>query len=157
MANEIETAKIIKNIGSTPDKLIEILIEVQNKSDEHYISEEQINEISNALDIPPSRVYGTASFYAMLSTKKRARYVIQICNNGPCYIENTEKIVKMFEDILHIKIGGVTEDKLFTIEYISCFGACDRAPAVMINDEIYGGLTSEKIEHIIDSLRREAL
>lgn len=150
-----KTIDIIKRIGKTPDKLIEVLLEVQRQSKENCITEKDLKIISKELDVSISKAYGVATFYSMLSTKKRGKYVIQICNSGPCYVKNSKKVAKAFESILGIKIGEITEDGLFSLEYTSCIGACDLAPAVKINEEIYGNLNREKISEIIDSLRKE--
>lgn len=149
------TIKIIEKIGKTPDKLIEILIKVQRQSNENYITEDQLKIISKELCVPLSKVYGVATFYSMLSIKKRGKYVIQICNSGPCYVKNSKEIAKAFEAALGINMGEVTDDGLFSLEFTSCIGACDLAPAVKINEEIYGNLDKEKVYKIIDSLRKE--
>lgn len=146
---------IIKEIGTTPDKLIEVLIEVQNNSNNNYISEEECNVISKEMNIPLSKVYGVASFYSMLSTKKKGKYVIQICNSAPCYLNGGKEITKIFETELGIKIGEVTNDELFSLEFTSCIGACDLAPAAKINEELYGKLNKEKITLILNKLREE--
>lgn len=147
--------KIIERIGNTPDKLIEILTAVQSNSKEHYIKEEQLMLISNCLKIPLSRVYGVATFYSMISTTKKGKYVIQICNSGPCYVKKSRNIIHAFEEALGIKIGETTSDGLFSMEYTSCFGACHIAPAVKINDEIYGNLDRDKVLKILTALRKE--
>ncbi|WP_432408143.1 NAD(P)H-dependent oxidoreductase subunit E [Wukongibacter sp. M2B1] len=150
-----KTIDIIKRIGNTSDKLIEVLLEVQSQSEGNYIREEDLKIISRELGISISKAFGVASFYSMLSTKKRGKYVIQICNSGPCYVKNSKKVAKIFEAILGIKMGEMTEDGLFSLEYTSCIGACDQAPAVKINEEIYGNLDKEKIYKLISSLRKE--
>jgi len=147
--------EIIEKIGKTPDKLIEILIEIQSNSDNHYVKEEELQIVSKCLGIPLSKAYGVATFYSMLSTRKRGKYLIQICNSAPCYLKNSKSVVKAFENILKIGIGEVTDDGMFSLEYTSCIGACDIAPAVKINDEIYGNLDKEKIKKIIIDLRKE--
>lgn len=150
-----KTMEIIKKIGSTPDKLIEVLLEVQNQSNENCITEDDLKIISKELNVSMSKAYGVATFYSMFSTKRRGRYVIQICNSGPCYVKNSKKVAKAFESILGIKMGEMTEDGLFSLEYTSCIGACDLAPAVKINEDVYGNLNREKIHKLIDSLRKE--
>ena len=157
MEEKASITSIIQNIGSTEDKLIEILIAVQAQSKEHYINEEQLNMISRILGIPLSKAYGVASFYSMLSTKKKGKYIIEICNSGPCYVKNSSHILKVLEELLNIKVGEITPDGLFSIEYTSCFGACNIAPAIKINDEIYGNLTSEKVAKIVEALRKEVV
>lgn len=157
MDNKKKTIEIIENIGKTPDKLIEILLAIQSQSKEHYVSEEQLKIISNVLDIPLSKVYGVASFYSLLSTTKKGRYVIQICNSGPCYVNDSKRIINAFEYELGIKIGEMTDDGLFSLEYTSCFGACHIAPAVKINDKIYGNLDRAKVKELIEVLKKEGM
>ncbi len=148
---------IVDEIGNSEDKLIEILISVQKKSEHHYLSEQSLILIAELLNIPFSKVYGIASFYSMLSTKKRGKYVIQICNSTPCYLYKGKEIVNMFEDILGIKMGEVTQDGLISLEYTSCIGACDQAPAIRVNDRVYGNLDRGKIYKVITSIRRGEL
>lgn len=152
-----KTIKIIEAIGKTTDKLIEILMEVQRQSNENCVTEEELKIISKELGVPLSKVYGVATFYSMLSTKKRGEYVIQVCNSGPCYVKNSKLIAKLFENVLGIKMGEITSDGLFSLEYTSCIGACDLAPAVKINEEVYGNLDREKIYKLIDTLRKEEM
>lgn len=152
-----KTIKIIEAIGKTTDKLIEILMEVQRQSNENCVTEEELKIISKELGVPLSKVYGVATFYSMLSTKKRGKYVIQVCNSGPCYVKNSKLIAKLFENVLGIKMGEITSDGLFSLEYTSCIGACDLAPAVKINEEVYGNLDREKIYKLIDTLRKEEI
>lgn len=147
-------SSIIEEIGKTDDKLIEVLIEVQKKSEKNYLSEEVLKIVSKDMNISLSRVYGTASFYSMLSTEERGKYVIQICNSAPCYLKDGKNIVKIFQDILGIKMGEITDDGLFSLEFTSCIGACDIAPAVKINDKLYGNLDRGKIFNILSSIRR---
>ncbi|MBM7615888.1 NADH-quinone oxidoreductase subunit NuoE family protein [Alkaliphilus hydrothermalis] len=149
--------EIIEKIGATPDKLIEILLAVQSLSHEHYVSEEQLKLIAQKLNIPLSKAYGVASFYSMLSTKKKGRYVIQICNSGPCYVSKANGIVKALENRLGIHIGEITNDQMFSMEYTSCFGACHLAPAIKINEEVYGNLNPQKVNQIIDKLIKEVV
>lgn len=151
---ETKTMDIINRVGKTPDKLLEILIETQRNSEGNYITENELRIISKALGVPLSKVYGVATFYSMLSTKKRGKYIIQVCKSGPCYVNGTSTVVDVFENVLGIKMGEVTNDGLFSLEYTSCLGACDIAPAVKINEQLYGNLTVGKIIEIVDVLKR---
>lgn len=150
-----KVAKSVERIGNTPDKLIEILLDVQSQSDEHYVSEEQLRVASDLLGVSLGKAYGTASFYSIISTSKRGRYVIQVCNSILCHMGSSEDIVKAFEDALGIKMGGVTQDGLFSLEYTDCLGDCSEAPAVKINDKVYGNLDRCKVLSIIETLRKE--
>lgn len=143
----------IQEVGGTEDKLIEVLLKVQDNSKDNYITEGQLEEISQELGIPLSRVYGVASFYSLLSTQQRGENVIEICNSGPCYVRGSKNVVEMFESALGIKMGEVTDDGKFSLEFTSCIGACDVAPAVKINEEVYGNLDKQKIDEIINGIR----
>ncbi len=147
--------EIVDKLGRKEDKLIEILIELQNQSVYNYLSKDVIKEVAKLLDISETKVYGIANFYSMLSTQKRGKHVIQICNSAPCYIKEGQHLVTIFEDILGVQIGEVTEDKMFSLEYTSCIGACDQAPAARIDEMIYGELDRSKVFNILATLRRE--
>ena len=149
-----EVVKVINIIGHDEDKLIEILIELQSISEFNYLSKEVIESVAEQLDASVSKVYGIANFYSMLATEKRGRNVIQICNSAPCYIKDSNNIAKVFEDILGIKMGEVTVDDMFSLEFVSCIGACDVAPAVRINDKVFGDLNRGKIFNILASIKR---
>lgn len=143
----------INKVGDTQDKLLEVLIEVQAQAPGNYISETSLRDIAQGLNIPLSKAYSVAGFYSMLSTKERGKYLIQICNSGPCYINRGKAIAHAFEQVLGIRMGETTTDKLFTLEYTSCFGACDVAPAIKINDKVYGNLTVNRAIQIINDLK----
>ncbi|KAB3530756.1 NAD(P)H-dependent oxidoreductase subunit E [Alkaliphilus serpentinus] len=148
--------EIIDNVGNTPDKLLEVLIAVQESSEENYISEEQLVSVSKGLGVTLSKAYGVATFYSMLSLKQRGKYVIQLCNSAPCYVNKAFEIIRAFEENLGIKVGEVTDDGLFSLEFVSCIGACHMAPAVKINDEVFGNLDRFKVKSILEEIiRRE--
>jgi len=152
MITKVET--IVEKIGRSDDKLLEILIAVQDTSEFNYLSQASLRAVSQALDISLTRVYGTAEFYSMLSTKKRGKHVIQVCNSAPCHLQNGKEVIRIFQEILGIHMGEITEDGLFSLETVSCIGACDQAPAVRIDKEVYGNLTRSKIFNILADLKR---
>lgn len=135
--------------GNSPDKLLPILIEMQQASEDKYLSPEIIDIISKKLNLPRSVVYGTATFYSMLRLYPQPKYLIEICHSAPCHVTGAKEIIKAFEEILGIKVGENTKDNLFGLRYVSCFGACDISPAVRINGKVYGNLTPEKVLKLI--------
>jgi len=146
------TERVMDRIGYSEDKLLEILIALQKSSQENYLSEDMIRQVAGKLDISMTKVYGIAKFYSMLATEPRGKYVIQVCNSAPCHIAGEKDVTKILEDILGINMGQVTEDGLFSLEYTSCIGACDQAPAIRVNDRIYGDLDRGKIFKLIAEL-----
>ena len=117
-----------------------------------YLSEEDALFLAKELNLPPVEVYSVASFYSMFTLKERGRYIIRVCVSLPCYLKGSREILQALTEELNISVGQTTADKRFTIEVVSCLGACDKAPAMMINEEIYGNLTPAKVKEIIRQL-----
>jgi NADH-quinone oxidoreductase subunit E len=145
--------KIFKKYSPEKENLIYILHDIQDADSQNYISEEAIQTVSEFLDVPVSHIYGVLTFYSMYSTKPRGKYVIRLCESPPCFLKGSEKILKKLREILNIKIGETTKDGLFTLELCACLGICGNAPAMMINEDVYGDLNDEKIVKIIADLR----
>jgi NADH-quinone oxidoreductase subunit E len=135
--------------GRGRDVLLRMIKEEQAKSG--YISEDAIGNIAESLGLTVSDVYGVTTFYSFLSTKPLGRYVIRICKSVPCCLKDAETMIDWIGEELGIAPGETTQDGRFTFELTNCIGACDQAPAMLINDEVYGHLTREKISEILKS------
>jgi NADH-quinone oxidoreductase subunit E len=146
---------IFQKYENKPENILLILHDIQDENPNKYLTEEDLKEVSERLSLPYSFVYGVASFYSMFSLKPRGKYIIRVCESPPCHLMGSENILNELKKILEIDIGETTRDNLFTLEISSCLGVCGVAPAIMINEEVYGNLTKEKIKEIIDNLRRE--
>ena len=144
-----------KGIEATPiqgegqENLLVLLEDVQRKFG--YLSGECLTEVAESLGLSVSDVYGVATFYSFLSTKPRGRNVIRICKSLPCFMENNHPIIETVEREIGIKPGETTTDGKFSFELTNCIGACDKAPAMMLNDDVYGDLTPDKISRILKS------
>ena len=147
--------EIINKYGNKRENLLQILHDIQNQSPQNYISEENIKTLSEKMKIPVSDIRGTASFYTMYSFDPRGKYVIRVCESPPCHILGAQTIFKAIETKLGIKEGETTKDGFFTLEGTSCLGVCSVAPAMMINDEVYGNLDEEKIGKILEQIREK--
>lgn len=134
----------------TEENLLSLLKEAQYKYG--YLTEEIVIELAKSLDIPVGEVYGVGSFYSFLSTKPLGKNVIRICKSMPCYLKNYQTILETVEGELGIKPGGTTKDGKFSLQLANCIGACDQAPAMMINDKLYVNLTSRRIIEILKRL-----
>ena len=117
-----------------------------------YVTEEAIADIARSLDVSVSDVYGVTTFYSFLSKKPLGKYVIRICQSLPCYLKDSPMIIKCIMDELGIKPGETTPDGKFSLQLTNCIGACDKAPAMLINDEVYGDLTQERISQILKEI-----
>ena len=143
---------ICKKYPPTKDNLIYILHEIQDSHPQHYISEEAVQVASEYLGVPVNHIFGVLTFYSMYSTKPRGNYIIRLCESPPCYIKSSDNILRHLKNLLNIGVGETTKDGLFTLELCACLGICGDAPVMMINDDVYGDLTDEKVASIIDKL-----
>jgi len=113
------------------------------------VTEEAIAEAAKSLNVSISEVYGVATFYSFLSKKSLGRNVIRVCQSLPCYLKNSQMIIKSLADEIGIKPGETTPDGRFSFELANCIGACDKAPAMLINHDVHGNLTPAKIARIL--------
>ncbi len=117
-----------------------------------YIPLEAAEMLSELMDEPASKINEVLTFYTMLSTNERGKYIIRVCKSLPCHVTNGEKVINQLKIRLNIDFGETTEDGLFTLEQSSCLGLCGVSPVMLINDEAYGNLTPEKVDKIIDKI-----
>ena len=135
--------------GRKRDSLLPIL---QGIVLEHnYLTDEVMVEVAKELDISAAEVYGTASFYTFLDTSVRGKYVIRVCKTITCSMKGKSDIIQTIENMLKIKVGETSSDKLFSLIETNCIGWCHKAPAILINDIPYTELTPEKVVEIIKS------
>ena len=135
--------------GRECESLLGMIKEEQGKSG--YVSEEAIAEMAKSLALCVGDVYGVTTFYSFLSTKPLGKHVIRICKSVPCYLQNAEMIIKCIQEELDIVPGEMSADGRFSFELTNCIGACDQAPAMLVDDEVYGHLTPETISEILKS------
>ena len=149
------TKETVKKYGNKRENLLQILHDIQNQNPDNYICKEDIYELSKEMKIPVSEIKGTASFYTMFSFTPRGKYIIRVCESPPCHLLGAQTIFEAIESKLGVKAGETTNDGLFTLEATSCLGVCGVAPALMINDEVYGNLNEEKIYKILDQIQEK--
>ena len=131
------------------DQLLGIIKEEQAKNGS--VSDGAMADIAQALHLPIGDVYGVTTFYSFLSTRPLGRHVIHICKSVPCFLKNGAMMAEAIEKELGISPGETTSDGRFSFELTNCIGACDQAPAMLVDDEVYGDLTPEKIGEILKS------
>ena len=148
----VEVNKITKYYGNKPENLIQVLRDIHQK--QTYITTEQLQEIAQNLKLPLSKLYSTITFYTLFSPKPRGNYIIRVCTSTPCHMKGSQDLLDYLKQKLKIKDGETTTDNLFTLETTSCLGLCSFAPAMMINNKIYGDLTKEKVDQIINDYQK---
>jgi len=134
--------------GHGAEMLPELKSEVAHKS---YLSRDTMAAVAGQAGLPLNSVYGVASFYMYLPVSPVGRNVIRVCNCLPCEMKDCTAVVEGIRREIAIGPGQTTPDGKFTLELVSCIGACDQAPAMMINDKLYGDLTADKIAGILKS------
>ncbi len=143
--------KVVEKFRTMKTPLLSILKELQK--DQGYLTEEVLKEVAKELGLSPARVYGVATFYSLFSVTPKGKYIIRVCESAPCYINGTMNILEMLQDELKVDVGETTLDGLFTLELTSCLGVCGVAPAIMVNEEVYGNLDREKLSHLLSRCR----
>lgn len=152
-----EVRSLVKNLaqkhGTMRESLLPILQGVVKN--QHYLSEYAMKEIAKELELSTAEVYGTASFYSFLDIEERGQYVIRVCKTITCSMKGKNQILLALQDSLKIKLGETTPDKQFSLLETNCLGWCHKAPAMLINDDIYTELNPEMVRQIIESYRKK--
>jgi NADH:ubiquinone oxidoreductase subunit E len=144
--------ELAKKHGNNRESLLPILQGIIARN--RYISEHAMIEIAKELDISTSDVYGTATFYTFLDTKPRGKYLIRVCKTITCSMKGKNQILLALEDSLKIKLNETTPDKKFTLLETNCLGWCHKAPAMLINDDVFTELTPEMVRQIIEDYKK---
>lgn len=152
-----ETRNKIKDIASRYPSVGSAILPAlhQAQKESGHLSEETIEEVALALGISPDYVYSTASFYTMFNLKPIGKYHIQVCRNLSCSLLGARRLVDHIGTRLGIKAGDTTKDGNFTLSQVECLGACGGAPVMMVNDKYYENLTEEKIDGILEDLKKK--
>jgi NADH-quinone oxidoreductase E subunit len=137
--------------NNTSQNLLVALKEAQTRFG--YLPQEFMAELADSLDVPVNDVYGVASFYSFISTRPTGRNVIRICKSLPCYLKDGQTVIETVAKELGIKPGETTPDGRFSFELTNCIGLCDRAPAMLINNDAHVDLTPEKISQILQNYK----
>ena len=134
--------------------VIAVMQEVQKEY--RYLPEEVLSYIANALKISEAKVYGVATFYENFSLEPKGKYVIKVCDGTACHVRKSIPILEEFRKVLGLsEKKPTTDDMLFTVETVSCLGACGLAPVCTVNDVVYAAMTPEKAKSLVKQLREE--
>lgn len=156
--HKIDTHKLDEIINSYECKksnLIAILQKVQEVY--RYLPEDAMIYIGTKIEgLSPATVYGVATFYAQFSLEPKGKYEIKVCDGTACHVRGSMPVLNAIKARLDLKDGQMTtEDGLFSLETVSCLGACGLAPVVVINGKVYPQMTSDAIKIVLDTLLKE--
>ena len=149
-----ETQAIEAEISHLPDRqsaAIEALQIVQAKRG--WVSDESLNAIARLLAMSSAELDGIATFYNLIFRRPVGRHVIMICDSVSCFVMGCERVRTVVEEHLGITPGQTTDDGRFTLLPIVCLGACDRAPVMMVDDELIGDVTINEVPKLLERFR----
>lgn len=156
MLSKASKSRILDLFPRYPDKRSCMLAALRIAQEEHgYVTEEAMADIAVLLEQTPVQVYETATFYTMFSLQPVGKHLIQVCRTLSCALVGADSLIKYLEQKLGIAVGETTSDRLFTLKTVECLAACGAGPMMQINDDYYERLTREKIDRILDDLKRD--
>ncbi len=143
---------IIDKFGTEQKNLITILQNIQAAY--RYLPREILEYTAKKMDIPIAKIYSVATFYENFSLEAKGKYVIKICNGTACHVRNSMPILNKIREYLGVNDENpTTADMLFTVETVSCLGACGLAPVITVNDKVYPSMTPESAVELIKEIQ----
>ncbi|HSW40272.1 MAG TPA: NAD(P)H-dependent oxidoreductase subunit E [Acidobacteriota bacterium] len=147
-----KVCEIVERYNRNPAKLVPILQAVQ--AEYRYLPEPILSYVATSLDLPPARVFGVATFYAHFALEPKGKYIIHVCDGTACHVKGSERLL----DTIRASLGltgeqKTTPDLLFTVETVSCLGACGLAPVMVVNEKVYGQITAAACIDVIDGIK----
>jgi NADH:ubiquinone oxidoreductase subunit E len=119
-----------------------------------YLPLEVLKFISENTKTPIAELYGIATFYSQFNITPRGKHNIAVCLGTACYVRGAQKVIEKVSEVLNVKIGGTTDDRLFTLDGARCLGCCGLAPVMMIDEDVYAKLDNvDVIPEILDKYR----
>ena len=143
-----KTDEIILGHGTEAKNLIPIMQDIQ--SEYRYLPPELLVYVAKKLNITEAKAYSVATFYENFSFEKKGKYIIKVCDGTACHVRKSLPLLeRLYQELGLSAAKHTTEDMLFTVETVSCLGACGLAPVMTINDDVYGRLTADEIPAIL--------
>ncbi len=147
--------EIIAFYGKKPASLIPIMLD--NQSIYRYLPGELLTYVAGQIGITEAKAYSVATFYENFSFEAKGKYIIKVCDGTACHVRKSIPILEAFQKELGLSAKKhTTDDMMFTVETVSCLGACGLAPTVMVNEDVHPRMTPEKVLELIRELRGDA-
>ena len=146
--------QIIDDLGCKESAIIAILQSIQEQY--RYLPKEVFPHLSKRLGVSQAKIYSVATFYENFSLEPKGKYVIKVCNGTACHVRKSIPILERLRSELGLSETKATTDDLgFTVETVSCLGACGLAPVLTVNDKVYPSMTPEKAASLLKELQEE--
>ncbi len=145
--------EILEKYNFKKSNLIPVLQAVQEEY--RYLPEEVLTYLATALNMPVAEIYGVATFYAHFALEPKGKYVVKVCDGTACHVKGSSNLIDAVNKKLSLKKGEhTTSDMMFTVEAVSCLGACGLAPVMVINEQVYGQVKQNRVAEIIDEIMK---
>ena len=146
--------EILENSGYRQQAIISILQEIQEVY--HYLPQEVFPLLAEKLGMSEAKIYSIATFYENFSLEPKGKYVIKVCDGTACHVRRSIPILEKLREELDLSASKKTTDDLnFTVETVSCLGACGLAPVITVNDVVHPEMTPDKVVELLKSLKEE--
>ena len=146
---------VLEKYGGDKAKIIAIMQDVQEKY--RYLPQEALEYIAKKVGMSESKLYGVATFYGNFSLDAKGKYVMKVCRGTACHVRKSSNVLQALYDATGTNEHKPnSDDGLFTLEIVSCLGACGLSPVVMVNDTVHAAMTPEKARALVEKLREEA-
>ncbi len=146
--------RIMEKYQNKKSSLIAVLQEIQNAY--KYLPGDVLEYISKKMDVTPSKIFSVATFYENFSLEPKGKFIIKICDGTACHVRKSIPILNALRKELGLsEKKHSTDDMLFTLETVSCLGACGLAPVITVNDKVYAKMTPESAINVIKQLGKE--
>jgi hypothetical protein len=147
-----EADRIIATYGTEPRFLIPIIQDIQ--SEYKYLPPELLSYVAEKLDVTEAKAYSVATFYENFSFDAKGKYILKVCDGTACHVRKSMDILnQLYKELGLSKEKHTTDDMLFTLETVSCLGACGLAPVMTVNDVVHPAMTPEKVTELIAELK----
>jgi NADH-quinone oxidoreductase subunit E len=162
------TAKVAQEAGRRFEKVLQILdghhrdrtrlvpILQAVQEEYRYLPEEVMTLVATSLGISAAKVYGVATFYSHFALEPKGKYVIRVCDGTACHVKGSQALVDALQ--ARLGLGGArktTQDMMFTLETVSCLGACGLAPAMVVNEDVHGQVGPDQACEILEGIRQQ--
>ena len=149
-----KTDEIIEHYGPKPASLIPIMQDIQ--AEYRYLPGELLTYVASKIGVTEAKAYSVATFYENFSFEPKGKYVIKVCDGTACHVRKSTTILeRIYSELGLSKDKVTTEDMLFTVETVSCLGACGLAPVLTVNDKVYPSMTPDDAAQLLQKLREE--
>ncbi len=146
-----ELEKFIDELSEKKGSLIMVLHKAQEIFG--YLPPEVQEFVAKKLELSLAKVYGVVSFYTFFTMTPKGKFPISVCMGTACYVRGAEKILNEFKRVLSLEVGETSDDGKFSIDALRCIGACGLAPVVLIGDKVYGRISANDVQHILDEYK----